>query len=142
MSFLGRRKHGEECQVKKQETFVMFPQVPFAYDSSPKTYLKFFCLQSSILKKIPLLKFVCDHYETRVMLLEDKSIFNSKYVSNTDHLKFVSIFSKPSQVSQELVCYKVKADQSEEKTRKVCWYVSLHSCQDTLLSLLFGMFGY
>lgn len=61
---------------------------------------------------------MCDHYETRVMRFEDKSIFNSKYVSNTDHLKFVSIFSKPSRVSQELVCYKVKADQSEAKTRK------------------------
>lgn len=76
------------------------------------------------------------------MGLEAKSIFNSQYVSNTDHLKFVSIFSKTSRVSQELMCYKFKADQSEEKTRKACWYVSLHSCQDTLLSLLFGMFGY
>lgn len=75
------------------------------------------------------------------MGLEDKSIFNSKNVSNTDHLKFMSIFSKPSRVSQELMCYKVKADQSEEKTRKAWWYVSLHSCQDMLLSL-FGMFGY
>lgn len=61
------------------------------------------------------------------MGLEAKSIFNSQYVSNTDHLKFVSIFSKTSRVSQELMCYKFKADQSEEdqKSLLVCFFTQL-----------------
>lgn len=42
--------------------------------------------------------------------------FNLKYVSHTGHLKIVSIFFKHSQTSQDVMCYIVKAGQSEEKT--------------------------